>query len=246
VLSPRQSELAGILHKGGATDWAPRPGQLTLTRRSAGSMKVVFRKGTNDNPFTLFELIASSELDWPFPDYSLVTISRLNEKTGKMEEIPVDVAGALAAGDCARDVPLRWGDLVDLPEREHGLNEQSLGLPPDFANPLAKCLERTVKVTVKRQPRDLPLKVQTSEIVTKGGFGPRTGTYSISRPDFWLNSVLRSSGLLLTSSDLSRVKVKRVDPATGQRKEWTFDLDQLAAPNDLWLRDGDAIEVPEK
>ena len=44
----------------------------------------------------------------------------------------------------------------------------------------------------------------------------------------------------------SRVKVKRVDPASGQPKEWTFDLDQLAAPNDLWLRDGDVIEVPEK
>jgi len=246
VLSPRQSELANVLRKGGANEWAPRPGQITVARRGADVASPVFRKGTYDNQFTLFELLAASAADWPFPDYSRVTISRLNATTSKMEEIPLDVAGALAAGDCARDVPLRWGDLVDLPEREHGLNESSLGLPVEFAQALAKCLERTVKVTVKRQMKQLPLKVEPKEVARAAFPGGGRGGYSISSPDFWLSPVLRNSGLLLTSSDLSRVKVKRVDPATGDRREWVVDLDRLSAPNDLWLRDGDLVEVPEK
>jgi len=249
ALSPRQSELIAVLRKSGATEWAPRPGQLTLTRRSNGSVSAVFRQGTNDNQFTLFDLIAAAEVDgragrWPFPDFSHVTISRLNDNTGQMEQIPVNVAEAIAAGDCSRNVPLRWGDLVDIPEREHGLNEISLGLPADFAQALAGCLSRTVQVTVKRQTRELPLKVKTFQVA--GSAVGVAGAWSISHPEFWLAPVLRNSGFLLTSSDLQHVRVKRTDPATGKPKEWVFDLDRLEAPNDLWLRDGDQIEVPEK
>jgi hypothetical protein len=52
---------------------------------------------------------------------------------------------------------------------------------------------------------------------------------------------------VLISSDLSRVKVTRTDPATGQKREWVVDCSKgdAAAPN-LWLQDGDRIEVPEK
>jgi hypothetical protein len=65
--------------------------------------------------------------------------------------------------------------------------------------------------------------------------------------NFWLKPVLQGSGLLLTSSDLSRVTVKRgTDSEAGKVWRWTFDLDKVSAPNDLWLRDGDEIEVPEK
>jgi hypothetical protein len=70
---------------------------------------------------------------------------------------------------------------------------------------------------------------------------------------FRLNGFLRGSGLLLSSSDVTRVKVKRTDPATKQVRERVFDLDQIQnqiqrgeGANDLWLRDGDVIEVPEK
>ena len=62
---------------------------------------------------------------------------------------------------------------------------------------------------------------------------------------FWLKPVLMDSHLLLTSSDLSRVKVSRRDPKTGQKLEWVIDCSGSKAP-DLWLRAGDVIEVPEK
>jgi hypothetical protein len=52
--------------------------------------------------------------------------------------------------------------------------------------------------------------------------------------------------MLLTSSDTTRVKVKRTDAANGRVREWTVDLSKQASTDGLWLRDGDVIEVPEK
>lgn len=38
----------------------------------------------------------------------------------------------------------------------------------------------------------------------------------------------------------------RRDPITGQPQEWTLDETKPDPVTDLWLRDGDEIEVPEK
>ena len=85
----------------------------------------------------------------------------------------------------------------------------------------------------------------------------------------------RDAGLLKTSSDLSRVKVTRHNPAIGKECEWVLNCapspqatpidvssdfsqrlratmehsrndGQFGIVPDLWLRDGDVIEVPEK
>ena len=63
---------------------------------------------------------------------------------------------------------------------------------------------------------------------------------------FRLKDVLTGSARLFSTSDLTRVKVRRVDPGTGQTKEWLFNEQTIDSTNDLWLRDGDVIEVPDK
>jgi hypothetical protein len=63
---------------------------------------------------------------------------------------------------------------------------------------------------------------------------------------FMLWPVLEHSKLLLASSDLSRVTVKRRDGTTGKMHEWTVDCSNPHSPPNFWLRDGDGIEVPEK
>ena len=84
-------------------------------------------------------------------------------------------------------------------------------------------------------------------------------------PFFRLSYVLyrdaRFQNLLRSSSDVSRVTVTRLDPVTKESRKMTFDLNAVALPDmnyssgnqppipwqqDLWLRDGDVIEVPEK
>jgi hypothetical protein len=63
---------------------------------------------------------------------------------------------------------------------------------------------------------------------------------------FMLWPVLENSKLLLASSDLSRMVVKRRDAATGKMHEWTVDCSIPGLPPKFWLRNGDVIEVPEK
>ena len=68
---------------------------------------------------------------------------------------------------------------------------------------------------------------------------------SIALP-FRLKAVLTGSARLLSTSDLTRVTVRRVDPATGQPREWVFNEQTVDPVSDLWVRDGDVIAVPEK
>jgi hypothetical protein len=79
---------------------------------------------------------------------------------------------------------------------------------------------------------------------------------------FRLKEVVYAANVLRASSDPTRVRVTRREG--GNMKEWVFDLNRLATANewniqavqsqgrllppweDLWLRDGDVIEIPEK
>ena len=58
-----------------------------------------------------------------------------------------------------------------------------------------------------------------------------------------LNDVVRGANVIRSSSDLTLVKVIR---SSGERWEKVFDLTKSDKTSDLWLRDGDVIEVPEK
>src|SRR6202012_4913298 len=67
----------------------------------------------------------------------------------------------------------------------------------------------------------------------------------ITTQSFTLWAVLNDTQLLLSSSDLSHVTVKRRDAVTGKVHEWTVDCSNPDTAPDFWLRDGDEIEVPE-
>ncbi len=133
----------------------------------------------------------------------------------------------LQSRDCS-DMPLEWGDVVEIPEADHPINAVWQGLPEAQFVKLQECLKREVQITVKGQKAKIALAPE------RGG-----------EPRFMLVPVLNKSGLLRASSDLTRVKVRRHEPRTGQSYELVLDCD-VSIPPDLWLRDGDEIEVPEK
>jgi len=242
-LNAIQAEMTDALRKGGAAEWVPRPGQITVTRRSTGAIVVPFTKGTNDwNRHSLFEVFAftffGQNSPFIFPDFSKVLVTRLDAKTGTTREFTVNLEAKAASGNCAEDVWLEWGDLIEIPEREHRLSEGWAGPSEELMHPIKQCIARKVTLNVKGQSKELLLEI-------RGHWRQEQG---VTVPDttFRLRQVVQRSGLLLTSSDTSRVKVKRTDTASGRSQEWTFDLSKEASPNDLWLRDGDVIEVPEK
>jgi hypothetical protein len=202
----------------------------------------------------LFEVLASTPFCQPcpqfaFPDFARVRITRLDPTTRKLQDFTVDVQTRVESGDCKQDMLLEWGDLVDIPESEHKLNEPWTGLSREFATALAKCVDRSVFLTVKGNRHVVSLKASAKGLVSREGQSP---DYHIQLPTLRLRETVLGSGLVLTSSDLSRVSFSRSVSLTSSgthAKTGTMiaNLEQKDSPgSDIWLLEGDSIEVPEK
>ncbi len=283
-------QIASLLRKHGGLDDLPREDQIEIRRSSANYSNIVFIKGTNDlNRFTLFEviaahygLIAGDEADsqpntgmrsiptrtlrFPggysgpgassglaFPDFEKLKILSPTPKGFQVNNDGVRYHPNLQYPDCSENKALGWGMVIEIPEADHPINASWQGLTPEFKDLMADCLKREVTLIIKGQATNLVL---------------RPSTNGSSQAQFYLRPVLMNSGLLRTSSDLSKVKVKRHDKTTGQVYELTFDCSdsqsgQIPQPalqypggvssgpgaspaEDLWLRDGDIVEVPDK
>jgi ankyrin repeat protein len=219
-----------------------------------------FLKDKNSyNRCSLLELIATIyggdlQRTFPFPDFEKLEINRIDPDTKQTQDLKVNLAASFSAGDCSKDMWLEWGDIIELPERDHMLNEQGKGLPGEVQKFLQKCLARTVEIIVKGQ---------TNKFVLAPSFPPQGSGASFQErlkavleqnqsestsalPYLRLSELVRNSGLLRSSSDLSRVKVKRADPVTKRTLDLMFNLDDPSQGVGVWLRDGDVIEIPEK
>lgn len=247
-------QVVDLLLKHGADPDMKRRLSIAVVRNLATQTpQSIFFKGTNTvNRYTLFELIAKlygrssghAMLDqgFSFPDLSRITINRL-KAVGKSEDIKLDVAALLRSADCTKDVWLEWGDIVHIPEQEHPLNTGWQGFDDEVITTLTNCLRRQVTVIVKGKADNLTLNVRAD---TQGRTPGLPGPSLPAVFNFYLSEVLHGSGLLLTTSDRTRVKVTRKDPVTKQELEMTFDITGRPGVYDLWLRNGDVIEVPEK
>jgi hypothetical protein len=167
-----------------------------------------------------------------FTDWRRVVIYRAAKQGLERQELPVDVEALVAAGDCSRDVVLEWGDVVELPERDHPVGAAFEGAPAGMGKLWQSCLARTVTITIKGEAKPLKLTVGAETSGSTPGVNP-----------FSLLGALRQPGLLRTSSDLRQVRVER--PAAPQPLRWQLDCSDSGAAATFWLRDGDVIVVPD-
>jgi hypothetical protein len=277
-------ELADLLRRQhGALDILPDWDRITVSRPSANFSDVIFRKGTNNwNQFTLFDLLgvqydlltastaslrsggsrlqvapyggSGVENSLTFPDFTRIVIHRPSGGGTNWNGLKINLARALDSGNCAGDVPLQFGDVVEIPEADHVINEPWTGLSTNELFTLKNCLTRHLQITVNGQTTNITVAPQVWELVPGSREYPlsslRTNMPSavglLEFEPFMLWPVLEHSKLLLASSDLSRVTVKRRDGTTGKMHEWTVECLNPHSPPNFWLRDGDGIEVPEK
>jgi hypothetical protein len=256
-----------MLREHGARTDLPRRDRIEARRPSANFSQVVFLKGTNDwNQFSLLELIGScygliyadvltvpniqggtaasvwSGNAFRFPDLRRVVIHRPAADGRSWKPIPVDVEAILRSGDCSRDVWLEWGDVVEIPERDHLVNDIWLGPNPVDVVALAKCLSRKFIFKIQGVNTDVNVAPQYSSQPTVA----YDSHVELQGATFRLRLVLDYSRLIRFSSDLSRVKITRRDAGTGKNREWILDCSEASRSPGLWLRDGDVIEVPER
>jgi ankyrin repeat protein len=173
----------------------------------------------------------------PFPDFTRITIHRLDGK--RAEILHVNVADIFRSGDRSKDVALQAGDMVEISEREHKVADQWSGLSDVEITALEKCLLRTVRIVVKGTTNDIALLPPrfgvTQERVAEVFNGRKPDTVVGS---FLLDGLVRDANILLSTWDLSRVQLTR------HGAKITFDL-TANPPPEVWLEDGDVIEIPE-
>ena len=224
-------QVIALLHAHGALDDLPDFKSIRVDRQGLSQPIIVFHADTNGwNRFTLFETILSvysRNTSVTFPALDRIIVHRPSSKAGvKEQQTIINLLNATNGVDCAKDIPLEFGDVVEIPMRDHALNAMSRGLSLEESWELDSCLKRSVELKVRGQSRILQVAPTSSNLRS-----------ALSLTD--------AQSLLLSSSDLTRVKVTRHDPKTGKKLEWILDCSGSNAP-DLWLRDGDVIEVPEK
>lgn len=178
----------------------------------------------------------------PFPDFSHITIVRPNAMGITHKRIPINLLNSTNGVDCSEDVPLDFGDVVEVPEREHTLAEDDT-LTGKLTEEMSQCLKE---------------KAGTASLIVDGGQTIQLPLNEFEPGDCSVQDLLGSDSamkVLTSDSDLSHVKVTR-----GQ-KTWITDCSgrspipgrmpsrQINFGNrdysDLWVRDGDVIEVPE-
>lgn len=204
------------------------------------SAPVFSSEGDPWNSLTLLEVLAKiyepssnpvfpQRSDIDFPDFADVRITTPNASGINWLEKTINVLEILEQGACEKDQPLDWGDVVEIPETKHLMSAVWQGLTPAQKAAMAKCLRRTVQVVVQGK---------TNQLTPTSVLDPEKSKLN----SFYLNDVLWGSGVLLSTSDLTQVKVTRV--ARDGRPGGVRTLDGTRTK--LWLRDGDVIEVPEK
>ncbi len=256
-------EVVALLHAVGALDYLPRRDCLTLARPSSHIFQTIFRKGTNDwNQFTLLELVAvqyqfltanasgeSQAMDradtlamndhrpeaMSFPDLAHVHIRRPTADPKKWQEFTVDAKAILQSGNPTNDVPLQWGDVVEIPETDHAINDYWRGFSTTELAGFVKGLTHRVQIISQGQTNTVDLAPSINDM-----------NQVLTKMPYWIRPVLFKTGMMLISSDLARVKVTRNDPATGNKREWIVDCSDPNKVPDFWLRSGDVVEVPQR
>jgi ankyrin repeat protein len=244
-------EIVELLLKHGADPFMQRRGFIRAIRLDRAIP--LFVRGTNAlNQHTLMEALAAvyeiSQDDLPFPDWSKIEIHRLDAKNEKV--IRVDAASMLVNSNCAADFPLEWGDQIEIPMADHRVTAKWELMDP-LRSTLIGCNTRTVQLVAGGTNASITLGMAMGVPRGKRGNQFRLGVL-LRRDD-------RFRRLLRTSSDLSRVMVKRKDSKTGELGRHVIDALRVSLPEgndsspnlvpwtqDFWLRDGDVIEVPEK
>lgn len=246
-----QLGIGDLLRRHGALDNPPRWNVIEVNRLSGKGDRTVFQKGTNDwNHFTLLETILHyyvgavqngprlrfiPHYSFPndamaFPDLTKVTIVRPSHNSTNETRITVNLLDGTNGIDCQKDVPLEFADMVEIPEREHSLGDPVVKLTDSQVDTIADFLKGHAQLVVRDQKAELPLSP----------FGDDEALIRVlQQPE--------AQKMILSSSDLSRVKVVRHDPKTGEIHEWVLDYNHPPPWNlEFLLRDGDVIEIPEK
>ncbi len=261
-----ENSVAALLRQHGGLDNLPDLRSISVSRAASGYRATVFQIGTNGwSHYTLTELLAQQlgllsahtqgvvrdrrgqfrsniwgQSPIRFPDFSGIVIHRPTKDGKSRTQIPVVFLLKTEGHEKQTDWLLMPGDTVEIPEADHPVSDSWPG--PSAADLVAwtNVLSRSVTLVIGGKKMEFRLATEV-EIFTSSV----PERVIINPASFMVRAVLDQSKLVRYSSDLTRVKVSRPQTTNRKRQEWVVDCSDGAFP-DLWLQDGDVVEVPDK
>jgi uncharacterized protein len=164
-----------------------------------------------------------------FPDLMHITIVRPQPDSTNETRIEVNLLNNTNGIDCAKDVPLQFGDVVEIPEYNHPLAIAPIGITDAQFTIMESFLVGKVELITPDQKVELPFHFYAG--------GSLIG---------WVLSDTGAQKVLESSSNLSRVKITRRDSTTGKTLSWILDCSNSDKAPPFRVEDGDVIEVPQK
>ncbi len=261
-------ELAEVLRKAGARDDVPDPNSIRIRRDSTRSVLAVIRRDAADlNRLTALEAVATfygwldpvatvqdvrrmatrkglvptrpnvgiSGPGFEWPAWDQVTIQRPKEVGTGWDLVPLNLSNLVTGANCGDSPVLHWGDVIQIPETVH-----ALGVSDPYKG---KALWPAVTNCLFSARFTMVVAGRTS--VLGAGFEKLgNGMNVVSRPSGLCDWLVKSG--LPTNADVSRVRVRRRAFLDQPAWDRIFDLSKDQPEQaDLFLRDGDVIEVPE-
>lgn len=245
----RQIE-AMLLAAGGRADIVRR---LGVHARRGALTKQIVRQNAEDPPPTLADLLmlalAFQDGTYVWADLEGIRVARLNPDGVSERSLTPPAGWWKNAQGCDWNMPLEWGDIVEIPDTDRVRNEVWQGVPEPAGEALRRCSTRVVKLKVKDRVRELELRPArlSGETVVNMHIQTVEGTPTPAEPRVEMRSCLLGTVLnvapgVRSSSDLTRVRVVR--PSSGQT--WVLNVAKDPRAIRFWLMHGDEIEIPEK
>ena len=137
-------QISELLYEHGADPFLHRKDILTLSRDADTYRQSLIRRDEAGwSEISLFEFLNVVDFrnssDLKFPDFNRLTVYRVDREARKEVAISVDVEDALMKGDCSADIPLQWGDRIEIPEAVHPQSAKWEGLSPEVEATLHSC-----------------------------------------------------------------------------------------------------------
>lgn len=245
-----QPKTVDLLRAYGASEFAPAPGRILVLRKGFTSFTVFTQDAQGYNRPTLLDALQA--FTFKFADLSRIVIHRALPGKPQQKEIAINLLKADQSIDLSKDIPLEFGDIIEIPERAHSLGETDGSLSPQQKEQLEKRFKRTV--TFKSGSRSKEITLDSPKLI-KALFGGRKGIIldSPNLPPFGAKAVDDPANkelleFLPSTADFSRIEVTRIDPATKKQIRYTANVAKWGTevPDEVWLLDGDCIEIPEK
>jgi hypothetical protein len=202
--------------------------------------------------------------NFQFPDLAQIIIRRISPVAlTQLNRVPitalpgtqrdekryqVDLDNRFQSSDRGNDIPLEWGDIIEIPELDHPVNARWEGISSQTQHRLIGLLSSPIQIKIKTASTNLSVlppmpnfpNTDMWRLYVRSAPNQTAAPNTIVSP-FGLRAIVSAVGVLRSSSDTTHVKIVR--HTDSNVRSITVNLQE---GEELWIEPGDVIEIPDR